>query len=198
MTNDFRIFNINNRFIKHPDSMIPGLYRTFQNIFLNTAICRRERPVQHSRWVKPRWKKSSASVGNMPPRTSVDLKFVPAVQLLFLACSTVFLTSKGIPRWYFSRKFLSTRTPQWIKWYSLSNISSEIPVHMSSSVTFFRKFLSTWAPRWLQRYSLAQHDVLAGKLSILGGIWAAIFRHMGDGVAQHDVLAGKLSILGGF
>ena len=58
-------------------------------------------PVQHSRWVKPRWKKYSASVGNMPPRTSVDLKFVPAVQLLFLACSTVFLTSKGIPRWYF-------------------------------------------------------------------------------------------------
>ena len=95
-------------------------------------------PVQHSRWVKPRWKKSSASVGNMPPRTSVDLKFVPAVQLLFLACSTVFLTSKGIPRWYFPGNL------SWLQMtVSLSTTSSV--ENFQSLVESEQQFLDTWA-----------------------------------------------------
>ena len=42
-------------------------------------------PVQLSRWVLPRWKKSGASLENSPPRTSVDLKNLPAVKDFFLA-----------------------------------------------------------------------------------------------------------------
>ena len=143
-------------------------------------------PVQHSRWVKPRWKKNSASVGNMPPRTSVDLKFVPAVQLLFLACSTVFLTSKGIPRWYFLRNScpheLSTAS-------SLGNCQSSVDskqqitfrpwttknfTSTTSSVVFFssteESSLGKFPPRILTEIFPVHRGILGGKFLLTDSV----------------------------
>ena len=50
-----------------------------------SSVRKRLHPVQQSRWVLPRWKKSGASLENSPPRTSVDLKNLPAVKDFFLA-----------------------------------------------------------------------------------------------------------------
>ena len=68
--------------------------------------------VQHSRRVLPRWKKSGASLAYFPPRTSLDLKFILAVQLLFHVSSASISNCRCNS---FFRMFLFTWTPRWLK-----------------------------------------------------------------------------------
>ena len=51
---------------------------------------------------------------------------------------------KVIPRWYFSRISLSTRTPRWLKKSNFGDI--------------FLKSLCTWTPRWLRNALVQSSD----------------------------------------
>ena len=128
----------------------------------------------------------------MPPRTSVDLKFVPAVQLLFLACSTVFLTSKGIPRWYFLRNScpheLSTAS-------SLGNCQSSVDskqqitfrpwttknfTSTTSSVVFFssteESSLGKFPPRILTEIFPVHRGILGGKFLLTDSVGQGVLK----------------------